>query len=1723
MPEAFDTGPLSWVKDEIDQSLKKVLTSFNTVKQNLADYSKLRFDLAHLYQVNGALDMVGLEGCKRYCSEIEKLTNKLSQQQIPVTEDLMSHLITAVETLSQYLQDLLNGMPDTPIKLFASLKPIVEAQGESLDESELFYPNIDNSAPRDLQKNPIEESAIPIFVSEQRAIFQRALLEWLRTKSSDALAQMRDAIIKVQQVQLKNASRTLWWTASAFAESLAQDKVSEHLGAKKLCRKLDRQLGNLALGDAKAPSQLLRELLYYVAISDRVTELIARVKDVFDLDDALPADASATAQTTLSTESERAALAQFMADLPILKELWANISISTVSESAEELRSFIDKLDVMLEAAQQNIINHHVVALVEITDRAAHALQNDTSKLNDTAFIEIAAALNLLEHCCEHYQHLDNETKQKISTQSERLQALIDGVELVAALDDFAGSKLDSSVVAAVAKQIMDELAQVEAALDAFFRNPANRDVLDTAARPLQQVVAAFEMLDISVPKNIAAMSAMFVDLFKNDSTSDELGKTYKQSFELVAESLSMLGLYVQELPSVRPESDAALVEALKRMQQGAADLNLDTSAISAADVSVAQVMDEVISNQPLPDDAQSIPSFVSAQVETAADVTVTDDHTALTTDRALDPELLDIFLTEAEEVLANLAQNLQALRVNATDSAAATEVRRGYHTLKGSGRTVGLLALGEVAWSIESLFNQLMERKVFPSPAILSWVEKVTADFAGWVAELFDKQQVLLNTAPYEQQAKQLLSELEQAPLAKPQKEEVLIGGTRKLSKAFFDIFLAEAEQHLRTLQNCQSTIANNTTDSYRAAHTLGSNALTAGFKPIGDLARALEHWLEAHSGPWTEQHLGLYENVVKALAEGLESVKALNEPKVTRALITALTESTAAVQAQAAVEAEAAVIAAEKTATAAKKPNIKVVVNRGLTKDKATPAVKEVLTATDAVMAKSVSAATETSEDTGSAKIKPQAAKAEKTDKDKAKDASKQRQDNVVNDELLALFLEEARELVPQIGKDLRGWRAHPDEAEYVDSLQRVLHTLKGSARMAGLAGIGDSVHSMEDYVIRALNHKVNSQDFDTMFLEFDQISLMLEQVAGVKGAAAVTDETGEVVAAPARRAERKSQFLRMRADVLDRLINEAGEVSIMRSRMDREMQNFKQSSLDLTDSIGRLRAYLRELEIEAETQLQSRMSLLQEANEAFDPLEFDRFTRLQELTRMMAESVNDVSTIQHSLLLNLDQTDAALQQQNRMNRELQQGLMRVRMLPFATISERLQRIVRQTARELNKQVDMRIDGENIELDRGVLDKLGAPLEHLLRNAVAHGLESTEERVKAGKSEVGHINLKVSMENDEITLVITDDGAGINLSKVKQKAIEKGMLAQGQEATEQALMSIIFEPGFSTADEVSQIAGRGVGLDAVRSDIAALGGRIDVNNVVGAGAMFNIYLPVTLSVAQVVLVRAGHKVFAIPTVMIEQVQKLKANVLENAYQSGKIEWAGRDYPLHFLSKLIGDNEHQPQVHLYTPVILMRSGAYRTAVHVDEVIGNQEVVMKPMGTQLSYVPGMIGASVLGDGAIVLVINAVQLANREVLAAGAIKASVETPVIESTSKVVLVVDDSLTMRKVLSRVLEREDYEVITANDGVDAIQVLQDVTPDIILTDIEMPRMDGFEFSRYVRDNPATKNIPLVVISSRTADKHRAVATEIGVNAFLGKPVQDEELVQQVKALLNQ
>ncbi len=602
-----------------------------------------------------------------------------------------------------------------------------------------------------------------------------------------------------------------------------------------------------------------------------------------------------------------------------------------------------------------------------------------------------------------------------------------------------------------------------------------------------------------------------------------------------------------------------------------------------------------------------------------------------------------------------------------------------------------------------------------------------------------------------------------------------------------------------------------------------------------------------------------------------------------------------------------------------------------------------------------------------------------------------------------------------------------------------------------------------------------------------------------------------------------------MRVRADLIDRLVNEAGEVAIARARVEGELRSLKSNLLELTGSVIRLRSQVREIEIQADSQIQSRMSMANEAAEGFDPLEFDRFTRFQELTRGIAEGVNDVSTVQQSLLKNLDEADAALLAQARLSRDVQQQLFSIRTVPFGSLSERLYRILRQTAKELDKRANLEILGTQVELDRSVLEKLVGPLDHLLRNALDHGLEAREARRQSGKPEIGEITLKVRQQGNEIAIELSDDGAGLDLAGIADKARKLGLVPADADPTEARLIECIFAPGFSTATNVTQISGRGVGMDVVRSEIAALGGRVEVATLSGKGTTFTLFLPLTLAIAQTVLVRAGGRLWALPAPMVEQVQQIRDKDLINLYLSREVAWQGRKYPFFYLPRLLGNGGNNPETTRYNSVVLLKSGQNVTAVHVDEMIGNQEVVVKNIGPQLARVSGIAGATVLGNGEVVLIINPVQLAQRMDVGAEA-PMVVKTPQAAKAAAaaaaaagppLVMIVDDSLTVRKITSRLLVREGFDIVTAKDGFDALQLVGERVPDAILLDIEMPRMDGFEFAKTIKADTQLAHIPIIMITSRTAEKHRNRAKELGVDVYLGKPYQEEELLRHLRELV--
>ncbi|HEY9107963.1 MAG TPA: response regulator, partial [Roseateles sp.] len=607
-----------------------------------------------------------------------------------------------------------------------------------------------------------------------------------------------------------------------------------------------------------------------------------------------------------------------------------------------------------------------------------------------------------------------------------------------------------------------------------------------------------------------------------------------------------------------------------------------------------------------------------------------------------------------------------------------------------------------------------------------------------------------------------------------------------------------------------------------------------------------------------------------------------------------------------------------------------------------------------------------------------------------------------------------------------------------------------------------------------------------------------------------------------------------VRVRGSLLERMATQAGEVSIRRARMESELAQMKGALLDLDDNLERLRTQLRELELQAEAQMHTQQELAQQGGREFDPLEFDRYTRFQELTRMLAESVGDVATLQRTLSRNVQTGEDELAAQSRLTRELQDDLLRTRLVDFESIGERMHRVVRQAARDSGKQVKLEIVGGQTELDRSVLERTAGAFEHLLRNSVAHGIEAPDVRAAAGKEATGTLRIEVSQHGNEVLLNFADDGAGLNLARIRERGLQLGLISADAEPDEAQLRRLIFAPGFSTASQITELSGRGIGMDVVRAEVGTLGGSIETTSTAGRGTSFLLRLPLTTALTQIVLLKSGEQVVAVPAALMESVQRVPVEAVEAAYATGKLQHGGAELPFYWLGGLLG---HAGRGHVHgrhAPVVLVRSAQGALALHVDEVVGNQEVVVKNLGAQLNRVPGLAGISLLASGDVALIYNVVALADwygadaqaRMAAARAASEPAQAVPVADEVQQapLVMVVDDSLTVRRVTQRLLERVGLRVLLAKDGLDAMEKLSgDELPSVVLSDIEMPRMDGFDLVRNMRADARLAGLPVIMITSRIAQKHRDYAAQLGVDHYLGKPYDEEQLLGLIQQYARQ
>jgi chemosensory pili system protein ChpA (sensor histidine kinase/response regulator) len=601
-----------------------------------------------------------------------------------------------------------------------------------------------------------------------------------------------------------------------------------------------------------------------------------------------------------------------------------------------------------------------------------------------------------------------------------------------------------------------------------------------------------------------------------------------------------------------------------------------------------------------------------------------------------------------------------------------------------------------------------------------------------------------------------------------------------------------------------------------------------------------------------------------------------------------------------------------------------------------------------------------------------------------------------------------------------------------------------------------------------------------------------------------------------------QERGEVARVDADLLDDLLNNAGEVSILRSRLEQQIGSVEFNLTELNRTVSRLKDQLRNLEMETEAQILHKHQDDSRGNTQFDPLELDRYSTIQQFSRALAESVSDVASLENLLGGMTREAQNLLLQQSRAVTELQNGLMRTRMVPFSRHAQRLTRLVRQVASETNKQAELNIAGATGELDRQVLERMLPPLEHMLRNSIVHGIETPEERVRAGKPATGTIAVKLHREGSEMVIILQDDGRGIDVNAVRDKARAKGMIPKDRILTDEEAMQLILEPGFSTATTVTQHAGRGVGMDVVVNEIKKLGGALFTDSKFGEGVKFTIRLPFTLAVSQALLVRVGeHEMYALPLASIEGVVRLDRFEVESHLRKAvpSFNYGGQVYKIQQLSSFIDAGPSMlPEGDEQIPLVLIKAGEHSAALLVDEMLGNREIVVKAVGPQISGIRGISGAAIMGDGRVVIILDMGALVRSEWRTRNEERMPERT---EERRTVVLVVDDSITVRRVTQRLLERNGMRVLTAKDGVDAWEVMQEHVPDIILLDVEMPRMDGYELSTHVRADERLHDVPIIMITSRVGEKHRARAIEVGVNDYLGKPYQDNQLLDAMESLL--
>lgn len=1728
---------LGWVSNEINLCLIQA-RQYLEAYQEYGDADDLEECRNQTHQLRNTLIVINLYGASMLADELVAVLRFLQREKMSGKDDDILRAISAgIVSLQDYLERIEKGAPDVPVILLPVLNELrASRQKHLLSESAFFSPRLKEFLAKELAEPFEDKGELKRYLVSNRSNYHRGLLKWFHDSDVESgLASIRETLSGAAGAASKPVAR-IFALGSELVGVIRSHPEESSIATKLVIGQLDsifRQIissGEQTVRD-NYPIERLRNLLFYIGRTRADSSEIRKLKEEYSLDSEMAygklAEGDSHIPSPGTVDAVREALNSDIMELKDALDIYNRSATkdSLILESlSPRLRQVADTVGMLgLGTYRQSLQDH----LDVINGCLATGTEIEQDYLD-----ALASDLLLVEMALPDLFYIPRGADQE--------EKAISGGEV----QQYTRETLE---------EMLTEMARVKDIVSKSLKNN-DREMLNEVPPLLGRLVGVMQILKMSA---VSQLTNDISDYIKSTLKGSKSPIDNQDQIDKLADIISGIEYYLE----VAPYQCKQETEILNYVEGSYAQLAVLEPASLAEETTAKSQTDSQDSVIPRPEtDTESQPRQADAEKQ------VVDNN-------IIDDEIRSIFRQESEEQLETIAEFYPKWKKDHGNADALQTVRRAFHTLKGSGRTVGATVIGEFSWEIENLFNHIIDGVVQPTQPVLALIDKAI----GFLPNLLNDDEKASSTERenIERQARRIVASVFEHPgeqqELQPQNETESQADYLLEGYALLNASIALMIECRKTPDQCRST------ELRELFQDLYAKAETAGDEDGCALASQCNHQIASD----------------KALSETIHS----------------LIDTTAALQRNFDKEFSQLELSTSSES--------RVLTASGIEseQEKFLESIRY-LAAYEALQAESDETTTD---------VKPQEIRTV------AAESSQE-----FDEDLLPVFLEEARELNENIeGVFSRASDQEGFSPEAVVELKRLLHTLKGAARLTGNNKLGDVTHAFETMLIHSesdakagspelfrrsrkaadyLHHQVDKLEKGESIEEADEILSLLsasqrvsrsgmeieasrtEEVAETTAsdtsdvlekpvgpetettyppdgetASVTSDESkesdsvigqsdierdsqesseeilepesqktepeekgrisAEIVAFPKRRRttlrDDPNKRVRVSTSILDKLVDGVGEVITFGSRLQQQRNNISSNLSEFEQTLKRLREQLRSLEIEAETQILSNHQRDGDypGEDGFDPLELDQYSAIQEHSRALAETISDLGNISTGFDQAQHEIDMLLSQHSRLTSDLQDVLLHTRTVPFSQHVARLTRLVRQTCASTGKRANLQITGQEEEMDRGILDRTIPLVEHLLRNAVYHGIELPEERVNADKNEQGTIQLSLAREGMEIVLSLSDDGKGFDKDAISRRAIQKGLISESDSLNNEDILRLATLPGFSTADNVDQISGRGVGLDVVVNEIENLGGRLSIESIESKGASFKIRFPFNIAITDALMIQQQGVWYAIPSASIDTVVRVTRNELDACY-SGKREgytYGSKLYRIKSISEYF-DQEYIPasDSQKWHSLLLVSSGDRHIALHPEEMHGHNQIVLKSVGVQLESVPWIVGGTVRGDGSAALVIDPAALVSSEKQVVRPEPVKLEKPNVEEDEPgTVMVVDDSITMRKVTGSMLQRNGYNILTAKDGVDALAVIELTRPDIILLDIEMPRMDGFEFARHVRNNERYHDIPIIMVTSRTGDKHRERAMQLAIEAYMGKPFQEDELLDSIAELI--